>query len=315
MPKIRERYNKIIDFIAGKEKGLSQAAKLITLAGISGLSDIKYIRPELHSLLNPEEVAKMAAEKMALIEDESRSIEDISLYDDIQRSIIANIPKEFERSVSTQPKYREFFQKININPDDPVRSLNPENFQTQIFHFIRSIYPEIYIELSKKGKTQGERRKNTVDVLSKFILIEIFAGIEIPDYEGAPREFAKKMPGIINGVKAMLSDEMFTRLSNEYRKGDVEEAAKTLISMKEIVKSSNFKRSKSRSKSRSATSHTPSGKESAKNVNSAAKILAMLRGNTRNSAKTTKERTRKRRRTGSTQRSAGHSHRRRSSNV
>jgi hypothetical protein len=323
VPKIKERYDKIIEFIASEEKGRSHYAKLITLAGISGLSDIKYIRPELHTLLNPEEVAKMAAEEMDVIENESRIIESVSLYDDIQQGILSNIPAEFGKIVSKQPKYREFFQEININPDEPVRSLNPDNFQTQIFDFITTIYPSVYMELSKKARTKEERRKLTIDVLSKFIIIEIFSTIKLPSSNTlkgvtVPREFMKKMPGIINEVKAMMPNDLFTLLSTEYKRHDIDiqPAASILTSMKSMVKSSNFRKSRSKSGSKSGSR---SKSASASNINSAAKVLLMLHGNTRASVKvsrasgTPKERTRKRRRTSSAQRSAGHSSKRRSS--
>ena len=304
LPKMKERYEQIIDFIANKEKGRSAAAKLITLAGISGLNDIENIRPELHAILNQEGVAEIAAKEREIIENEANRItiekgvsqltEIVSLYDDIQDTILLNIPKDFKKIVSGQPKYKEFFQKIRINPNDPVRSLNPENFQSQVFDFIVDIYPIVYTEMSKKGKTVEERRKNTVDVLSKFIVIQIFSGIEMPKSGSVnkglavPRDFMKKMGDILNEVKRMLPDDMFKLLSTEYRKHELEEikpVASILFSMKDIIKNANLRKSMSKSMSMSASALSGSMKSGKHSVGSAAEALSMLRGNTRKSVK------------------------------
>jgi hypothetical protein len=154
---ISDKYDNIIEIITkapGGDPARMKAANLITLAGITGLSDISVIKPSLRELLNPEAVAAASSKIDDLIAEKANwlftpdTLVEMSNFFDIYDKIKARIKAlvntgELNLTLSMQPKYREYFADIGLKPADPLGSMNPDNLQSSIFDFIIHAYPEI----------------------------------------------------------------------------------------------------------------------------------------------------------------------------
>jgi hypothetical protein len=160
---ISDKYENIIEIITkvpGGDPARINAANLITLAGLTGLSDISVIKPSLRELLNPEAVAAASSKVDELIAEKANWLftpnnllelaNFFDVYDKIQARVRALLSSgEVNLTLSMQPKYREYFAGIGLNPADPLSSMNADNFQGSIFDFIVHAYPEIYIKLHR----------------------------------------------------------------------------------------------------------------------------------------------------------------------
>jgi len=243
---IGDKYNNIIDIITkapGGDPARINAANLITLAGITGLSDISVIKPSLRELLNPEAVAAASSKIDELIAEKanwlftSEQISGLGNFLDIYDAIQARIKQlvssgEVNLSLSTQPKYREYFADIGINPANPLNSINPDNLQSSLFDFIIHAYPEIYTRLHKGADRERDTKKDVIEVFSLFILYRVLSDLNITfDDPRAPRGFKEQIQTAFNYLKGKIGAESIAFIDKTYKtyemKG-VTEAATTL---------------------------------------------------------------------------------------
>jgi hypothetical protein len=241
---ITDRYNNIINTITHAtvidnhmvvtQEDRSLSAKLITLAGYSALSDLSIIRPELHDLLNPVAVAQVIREAREKLDVQSRAYmtgtpldiltNNIDLYDDIQTRVVDKL-HGYIKYIPILPKYREYFARRGIDPRSPVKSLNPENYQSEMFKFIGEIYPKLF---------QNKKNKETViDIISDFVCFNMLKDTfkSHPSNVGDdPRLFLKSLNERLDTVP-----EIFTYLGNEYRAHiKLEEGARALFNFRNI---------------------------------------------------------------------------------
>jgi hypothetical protein len=174
LPEIVARYQRIVDFLTRGGRAGHAAATIITLAGVSGLSDLKIIRKELHELLNPDKIKEaIEAEqaelgRAAAIFSRGEVLENITqimtFYNDVQESVVRKLD-DIVKHIPMQPAYREYFSLRGINPRAAVNSLNPDGFQSDIFRFLVEIYPTVYKALKDHAAVR--------DAVSDFICLKL----------------------------------------------------------------------------------------------------------------------------------------------
>ena len=232
---ITDRYNHIINtMVNAPEENRSLSAKLITLAGYSGLSDLSIIRPELHDLLNPDAVAQVIKEAREKLDIQSRAYmtgtpldiltKNIDLYDEIQTHVVDKL-HGYIKHIPVLPKYREYFARRGIDPRSPVKSLNPENYQSNMFKFIGEVYPKLFQHIKNK--------ETVINIISDFICFNMLKDTfkSHPSNVGDdPRLFLKSIDEKLKTVP-----EIFTYLGNEYRTHlKLEEGAKMLFNFRNV---------------------------------------------------------------------------------
>jgi len=251
--KVQEKYSRIIDFIntpgAVDDPLRPYAAKLITLAGISGMSDLDNLKPEVHELLNPAAVQNLLAETRKTLEIGSSEllhgqtmdhiIATTRMYDTIQQEVLRTLAP-FSQAVSLQPVYADYFSAAGIVQSKSAESLNPDTYQAHIFQCIVDAYPKLYIILGEARKTTEQMRIHAEiqELLSSFISFRILSDIRAKIQnisDTAPRTFQQTLDNLVKQLEGKLRETpgIFEVLQEEYDVFSRDEAAAALVELQE----------------------------------------------------------------------------------
>jgi len=238
LPEIVGRYQRIVDFITRGENGLA-AATVITMAGVSGLSDLNIIRKELHALLSPDrlraaaEAEQAELERAAAIFSRGEAVENITqmlgFYDAVQESVVATL-QNIIRNIPVQPAYREYFATRGINARAPLKSLNPSGFQNEIFRFLADVYPRLYRTLmDHRAVTSAAADFISLKMLPTFLPASNNASRRPDRFFREIREGMERLEGRLNTMVDSVS--MLGYLNTEYDKFIQINAARTMLTL------------------------------------------------------------------------------------